>query len=47
MMGRQTGGQERLFSSFSLEDHLPANHLLRRINRCLDFRGLHEHLAEH
>jgi transposase len=47
MMGRQAGGQERLFYSFNLEDHVPANHLLRRINQCLDFSGLHQHLAGH
>lgn len=47
MMGRQAGGQERLFYTFNLEDHVPANHLLRRIDRCLDFSGLHQHLAEH
>ena len=47
MMGRQPGGQERLFYTFHLEDHVPANHLLRRINRCIDFSGLHQHLSEH
>ncbi len=47
MMGRQAGGQERLFYAFNLDDHVPANHLLRRINRCIDFSGLHQHLAEH
>lgn len=36
MMGRQTGGQERLFYSFNLETVVPENHLLRGINRCLD-----------
>lgn len=47
MMGRQARGQERLFYTFHLDDHVPANHLLRRINRCIDFSGLHQHLAEH
>lgn len=47
MMGRQAGGQERLFYSFNLEDHVPPNHLLRRINQRLDFSGLHQHLGEH
>lgn len=45
MMGRQARGQERLFYTFHLDDHVPANHLLRRINRCIDFSGLHQHLA--
>lgn len=47
MMGRQAGGQERLFYSFSLEDHVPPNHLLRRIDQRLDFSGLRQHLGEH
>src|SRR5512137_973641 len=47
MMGRQASGQDRLFYAFNLEDHVPANHLLRGIEGCLDLRGLHEHLAEH
>src|SRR5574340_306649 len=38
MMGRQAGGQERLFYSFNLESVVPENHLLRGINRCLDLR---------
>ena len=32
MMGRQTADQGRLFYEFHLEDRVPANHLLRRIN---------------
>jgi len=47
MMGRQAGGQDRLFYSFNLEDHVPPNHLLRGIDRCLDLGGLHKHLADH
>ena len=47
MMGRQASGQDRLFYSFNLEEHVPANHLLRGIDGCLDLSGLHEHLAEH
>jgi transposase len=47
MMGQQTGGQERLFYSFNLEDHVPQNHLLRGIDSCLDLSGLRQHLAEH
>ena len=45
MMGRQTGGQERLFYSFNLESVVPENHLLRGINGCLDLRQLREHLT--
>lgn len=32
MMGRQTSDQGRLFYQFRLEDRIPDNHLLRRIN---------------
>lgn len=47
MMGQRTGGQERLFYSFNLEDHVPQNHLLRGIDRCLDLSELRRHLADH
>ena len=47
MMGRQGGNQEPLFYSFSLEDHVPADHLLRGIDHFLDLRELHQHLAPH
>jgi len=45
--GQQASGQDRLFYSFNLEDHVPANHLLRGIDRCLDLSGLREHLAKY
>ena len=32
MTGRQTGDQARLFYEFRLEDRIPKDHLLRRIN---------------
>jgi transposase len=47
MMGHQTGGQEKLFYTFNLEDHVPANHLLRGIDRFLDLRELRQHLADY
>lgn len=47
MMGRQGGNQEPLFYSFSLEDHVPADHLLRGIDHFLDLNELHQHLAPH
>lgn len=40
MLGQQTGGQDRLFHSFNLEDHVPANHLLRGIDQFLDLHDL-------
>jgi transposase len=45
MMGHQTGGQKKLFYSFNLDDHVPADHLLRRIDRFLDFGELRRHLV--
>jgi len=38
MMGQQGGGQDRLFYSFNLEDHIPPTHLLRGIDQFLDLR---------
>ena len=32
MMGRQSGDQASLFYEFRLEDRVPKDHLLRRIN---------------
>src|ERR1700681_3557895 len=32
MMGRQTGDQSQLFYLFNLEERIPADHLLRRLN---------------
>jgi len=45
MMGSQGGAQERLFYSFSLDDHVPRDHLLRGVDRFLDLSELREHLA--
>ena len=45
MMGRQAGAQDQLFYSFNLDAHVPADHLLRGIDRFLDLGGLRQHLA--
>ncbi len=45
MMGSGSDGQKQLFYSFNLEDHVPADHLLRGIDRCLDLGELRDHLA--
>ena len=37
MMGRLEADQERLFYNFRLEDQVPANHLLRKLDALLDF----------
>lgn len=47
MMGRQEVAQAPLFYSFNLDSHIPANHLLRGIDRFLDLSDLHAHLAPH
>ena len=45
MMGRQTRGQEQLFYAFSLEEVVPADHLVRRIDAVLDTSWVHRELA--
>lgn len=45
MMGQQNGSQDRLFYSFNLGAHVPADHLLRGIDRVLDLTDLRRHLA--
>ncbi len=47
MMGSQTGSQDRLFYSFNLDEHIPQNHLLRSMDRCLDLSELRQHLADY
>src|SRR5918997_114628 len=44
MMGERTTAQEALFYGFSLERHVPADHLLRSIDRFVDLSGLREQL---
>ena len=44
MMGERTVEQEALFYSFSLERHVPADHLLRSIDRFVDLSGIREYL---
>jgi transposase len=45
MMGQNVGDQNRLFYSFNLDEHVPADHLLRGIDRVLDLSDLRQHLA--
>src|ERR1700730_5847045 len=45
MMRHNGGNQNRLFYSFNLDDHVPANHLLRGIHQFLDLSDLHAYLA--
>jgi hypothetical protein len=43
-MGERTVLQEPLFFGFSLERHVPADHLLRAIDRFVDLDGVRKHL---
>ncbi len=43
-MGERTVTQEALFYGFSLESHVPQDHLLRSIDRFVDLGGIREHL---
>jgi transposase len=45
MMGERTVMQEALFVGFSIERHVPADHLLRKIDRFVDLSGVRSHLA--
>ena len=44
MMGERTVMQEALFYEFSLERHVPSDHLLRSVDRFVDLSGLRAHL---
>lgn len=44
MMGERTVMQEALFYSFRIEDHVPADHLLRSLDQFVDLTGIREHL---
>ena len=45
MMGRLPPDQNSLFYDFSLDQHVPSNHLLRKIHHVLDLSHLREHLS--
>ena len=45
MMGQAVGQQDRLFYEFNLEDRVPTNHLLRRIDAVLDLSWLRAELS--
>ena len=44
MMGKRQTDQSRLFYEFSLERHVPGDHLLRSIDRFVDLGGIREQL---
>ena len=45
MMGRQSGDQDRLFYDINLDQLVPTDHLVRRIDAVLDLSWLHGELA--
>ena len=47
MLGPPVGLQDRLFYDFCLEDVVPANHLLRKIDAVLDLSWLRGELKPH
>ena len=44
-MGEQRDSQQRLFYSFNLDEHVPADHLLRGIKQFLDLSDLRSYLS--
>ena len=46
MMGPKQEAQAALFYEFSLEDHVPQDHLLRSIDRFVDLTSIRTHLAD-
>lgn len=44
MMGERRAAQEALFYEFSLEGHVPSDHLLRKIDRFVDLESVREYL---
>ena len=45
MMGQSVGQQDRLFYEFNLDERIPVNHLLRRIDAVLDLSWLRAELS--
>jgi transposase len=45
MMGERTVGQEALFYGFTLEEHVPDDHLLRSIDRFVELSGIRRQLG--
>ena len=45
-MGPRQEAQASLFYEFSLEDHVPPDHLLRSIDRFVDLGSIRRHLAD-
>lgn len=46
MMGQLPAAQNELFYNFNIEQYIPANHLLRKIDQFLDFGQIRKHLKD-
>ena len=46
MMGPRQEAQSALFYDFSIEDHVPGDHVLRAIDRVIDLSSVRTHLTE-
>lgn len=46
MMGRLESGQDRLFYDFRLEDQVPGNHLVRKLDALLELEPIRERLTK-
>ena len=47
MMGRRIGGQRHLFYEFHLDEVVPDDHLVRKVDAVLDLSWVHAELAPH
>jgi len=47
MMGERQSGQDSLFYGFSLEAHVPDDHMLRAIDKFADLSFVREHLKDY
>jgi hypothetical protein len=47
MMGRRQDGQGQFFYEFNLDEVVPADHLVRRIDAVLDLGWVHKELARY
>lgn len=45
MLGPRQEAQRALFPDFSIEDHIPVDHVLRAIDGIIDLSGVRAHLA--
>ena len=46
MLGPKQEAQGALFYEFSIEDHVPTDHVLRAIDGVIDLSGVRKHLTE-